>query len=130
MYKSYKSPIKTGWQDVPFPRSLAEAFKNNIYYDSLLLLFDGLGKEKGQIYGLGRQTSFIYRGKKSETSGDSLYHLIIYSAHSQWNLLLKKSVHKECKGAIYFHEKYANASNSSTPYLARLHISDLQFSSY
>ena len=66
-----------------FPRSLTEAFKNNIYYDSLLLLFDGLGKEKGQIYGLGRQTSFIYRGKKSETSGDSLYHLIIYSAHSQ-----------------------------------------------
>ena len=37
-------PIKAGWQVVrPLAfRSLAEVFKNNMYLDSLLLLFDGL----------------------------------------------------------------------------------------
>ena len=35
--------IKAGWQDVSLAfRSLAEAFKNNIFLDSFLLLFDGL----------------------------------------------------------------------------------------
>ena len=43
-------PIKAGWQVVrPAAfRSLAEVFKNNMYLDSLLLLFDGLWKVKAQ----------------------------------------------------------------------------------
>ena len=36
-------PIKSEYRDISFAsRSLAEAFKNNKFLDSLLLLFDGL----------------------------------------------------------------------------------------
>ena len=36
-------PFKARWQDVPLAsRSLAKAFKDNIFLHSLLLLFDGL----------------------------------------------------------------------------------------
>ena len=39
----WQLPIKAGWQDVPLAsRSLAETFKNNIFLNSLLLLFDDL----------------------------------------------------------------------------------------
>ena len=38
-----QSPIKARWQDVSLASwILAEAFKNNIFLDSLLLVFDGL----------------------------------------------------------------------------------------
>ena len=40
--------IKAKWKDIPLMSwSLAEAFKNNIYLDSLLL-FDGLLKKKAK----------------------------------------------------------------------------------
>ena len=40
-------PIKTRWQDIPLASwSLAEGFKNKIFLDSFLLLFDGLQKKK------------------------------------------------------------------------------------
>ena len=42
-------PIKAGWQDVPLAsRSFGEALKNNIFLDSLWLLFYGFWKVKAQ----------------------------------------------------------------------------------
>ena len=61
-------PIKAGWQDVPLAfRSLAEAFKNNINLDSLLLLFDDLWKMKAQHLLTSRNISYFHI-KNVETS--------------------------------------------------------------
>ena len=71
---------RAGWQDFPLVlRILFEAFENNIYLDSLLLLLDGLCKVKAQhVYGIGRETkSFILLIKNVEASGDSFYHEIV-----------------------------------------------------
>ena len=130
MCKPSKSPIKAGWQDVLFAfRSLAEAFKDNINLDSLLLLYDGLWKEKGPIYGIEKQTlHLLFFMVKKVKPQVILFIMKLYT--EQAAMFLKICVPKECKGTICFYERYANALNSSTPYLSRLQTSDLHFPLY
>ena len=74
--------MKVGWQDILLAfRFLAEALKNNIlYFDSLLLLLDGLWKNKAQYVVMEQKyniTSFICPNKNVEAYGDTLYHGIV-----------------------------------------------------
>ena len=79
-----QSLIKSEQQDAPLASwSLAEVFKNNIFLDSLLLLFDGLQKVKVQyMVQEEKHNIFHFLSKNVEAYGDSfimkLYAGLVY----------------------------------------------------